>query len=151
MTPEEALARVVHLQAELAGENDLLALRPENSSEFLLRAAAVAVAVGGVDQVDAAIDRRVHDPLRRLEIDAAAEIIAAEPDDGDFKRGGSELTFLHRHGSLRSRQSQNLPCFVGRGDLAAEPAGDADHALDQEELRAVMHLVFLDAEQHLEA
>ena len=33
--------------------------------------------------------------------------------------------------SLRAREAQNPARFVGRGDLAPEPARDADHALDQ--------------------
>src|SRR5262245_42664282 len=67
------LAGVVHRHAELAREHDRFALLAENSSEPLLRAAFVAVAVGGVDQVDAQLDRLAYDPDRRREIDATAE------------------------------------------------------------------------------
>src|SRR2546428_27846 len=70
------LAGVIHREAELAREHDRLALLAENSSEPLLRAAFVAVAVGGVDQVDAELDRLAYDAARRRKIDAAAEIVA---------------------------------------------------------------------------
>src|SRR5262245_48034565 len=84
------LAGVVHRHAELAREHDRIALLAENSSKPLLRAAFVAVAVGGVDQVDAELDRLAYDAARRRKIDAAAEIVAAEADDGHFKRGAAE-------------------------------------------------------------
>src|SRR5262249_57701456 len=43
------LAGVIHRQAELAREHDCFALLAENSSQPLLPAALLAVAVGGVD------------------------------------------------------------------------------------------------------
>src|SRR4051812_27805024 len=80
------LAGVVHRPAELSCEHDVLALAAEDSSEPLFRAALVAVTVGGIDQVDAEVDRLVHDAAGRREIDAAAEIVAAETDDGNLER-----------------------------------------------------------------
>ena len=77
-------ARLLHRQAELGRQHDVLAARAENAAEKLFRAALVAVGVSGVDQRDAEIERAVHHALRRLEIGAAAEIVAAEPDGGDF-------------------------------------------------------------------
>ena len=71
------------------------ALVAEDLTERLLRAAPVAVAVGGVDQVDAELERAVHDAARRVEIDAAAEIIAAEPDHGYVESGVTEPALLH--------------------------------------------------------
>src|SRR5262244_2342056 len=89
------LAGVVHRHAELAREHDRFALLAENSSKPLLRAAFVAVAVGGVDQVDAELDRLAYDAARRRKIDAAAEIVAAEADDGHFERGATEPPLVH--------------------------------------------------------
>src|SRR5262245_34950982 len=71
----------VHRQAEFGREHDLSALLAEDFSEPLLRAALVAVTVGGVDQVDAEINGLVYDAARRCKIDTAAEIVAAETDD----------------------------------------------------------------------
>ena len=90
------LARLIHRHAELAREHDRFALLAENSSEPLLRAAFVAVAVGGVDEVDAQLDRLAYDPARRRKIDAAAEVVAAEADDRHFERGAAEPPFAHR-------------------------------------------------------
>src|SRR5262249_5841512 len=97
------LAGVVHRHAELAGEDDLSALRAEDAAERLLRSAAIAVCVGGVDQGAAEIDRLVHHPARRLEVDAAAEIVGAEPDGRDLEGGASESAFLHRRHCGRAR------------------------------------------------
>src|SRR5215831_11345297 len=90
------LAGLIHRHAELAREHDRFALLAENASEALLRAAFVAVAVGGVDQVDAELDRFAYNPARRRKIDAAAEVVSAEADDGHFKRGAAELALFHR-------------------------------------------------------
>jgi hypothetical protein len=87
---------IVHRQAEFGCEDDVFALFAEDSSEPLLRAAVVAVAVGGVDQVDPDLNRLVYDAARRLEIDAAAEIVAAEADDRHFECGAAEPAFVHR-------------------------------------------------------
>src|SRR5262249_33090299 len=69
------LAGVIHRQAELAREHDCFALLAENSSEPLLRAAFVAVAVGGVDQIDAQLDRLAYDPAPRREIPATPHLV----------------------------------------------------------------------------
>ena len=82
--------------SELGRQHDVVAARPENAAQRLLRTAAVAVAIGGVDHVDAEVEGLVHDGARRSEIDAAAEIIAAQPDDGDMEIGVAELAGLHR-------------------------------------------------------
>src|SRR6516162_5183400 len=89
------LAGVIHRQAELARQHDRFALLAENSSEPLLRAAFVAVAVGGVDQVDAELDRPAYDAARRRKIDAAAKIVAAEADDGHLERGAAKPPLVH--------------------------------------------------------
>src|SRR3954447_12849120 len=74
----------------------MLAFVAEDASELFLRAAPVAIAVGRVDQVDAERDRLVYHALRRREVDAAAEIVAAEPDHGHLERRGAQPACLHR-------------------------------------------------------
>src|SRR5262249_4876461 len=126
------LAPVVHRHAELAREHDRFALLAENASEPLLRAAFVAIAVGGVDEVDAELDRLFYDAARRRKIDAAAEVIAAEADDGHFERGAAKSALFHRRLiSLRAREPEDLPRLVGGGDFASQSARDARHALHQ--------------------
>src|SRR5262249_50679132 len=118
--------------AELAREHDRFALLIKNLPEPLLRAAFVAVAVGGVDQVDAELDRLAYDAARCRKIDAAAEIVAAEADDGHVERGAGEPALFHRRIiSLRVREPEDLPRLVGSGDLAPQPTRDAHHALHQ--------------------
>src|SRR5258708_10816758 len=74
------LALIIHRQAQFGREHHLFALWSKNSTELLLRAAPVAVAVGGVDQAYATIDRLMHGPARRPENEAAASAVSTEPD-----------------------------------------------------------------------
>src|SRR5207244_12743620 len=99
-----------------------LACVAQDASELVLRSAPVAVAVGGVDEVDAGRDRLVHHALGCCEIDAAAEIVAAEPDDRHFERGASEPPLLHGQSLLRRRQAEYAARLVRCGRLAAVPA-----------------------------
>src|SRR5215813_8166712 len=102
------LAGLIHRHAELAREHDRFALLAENSSEPLLRAAFVAVAVGGVDQVDTELDRLAYDAARRSKIDTAAEIVTAQADDGHFERGAAEPALFHRRSSHCARVSPRI-------------------------------------------
>jgi len=86
---------VVHRVAEFAGEDDVLAALAEDAAERLFRAAAVAVGVGGVEQGDAEVERLVHHRLRRREIDAATEVVAAQPDQRHPQAGLAEIAYLH--------------------------------------------------------
>src|SRR5262249_20621584 len=81
-------------------------------------------AVGGVDEVDAAFERGVDDPARRVEVDAAAEIVAAEPDHGHVERGTAEPAHLHdRFTPRRFRPDPIWP----RGRSRRTPTGRAAH------------------------
>ena len=80
--------RVVgHRVAELRGEHDPVAPPLERLAEQVLAAAAVAVDVRGVEERDPRVERGVHDRARALLVDARAEVVAAEPDDGDVGAG----------------------------------------------------------------
>src|SRR5262249_39891930 len=70
--------------------------RPQDLAQAGLRRATAAVRIRRVDQGDAEVERAVHHAARRREVHAAAEIVAAETDNGDFEIGGSELAGLHR-------------------------------------------------------
>ncbi len=65
-----------------------------------MAAAEAAIDVRGVEQRDAEIERLVHDPARGFEIDASAEIVAAQSDDGDLQSRASEPALLHDGSSL---------------------------------------------------
>ena len=75
---------------------------PRSSPEEAFRVAAVAVDVGGVEQRDARVERAMHDALRRLEVDAAAEVVAAEADQRDAQARAADVAQFH-YVSLRSR------------------------------------------------
>jgi len=75
-------ARIV---AELRGEDDAVAAPLEQLAEEAL-AVAVAVDVGRVEEVDAGVEGGVDDLPRPREVDAAAEVVAAEPDARNGQR-----------------------------------------------------------------
>jgi hypothetical protein len=75
---------VAHRPAELGADDGALPLALQRLSEELLRPAASAVDVRGVEQRDAEVERLAHDLLRLRGIDAHAEVVAAEPDRRDL-------------------------------------------------------------------
>ncbi len=86
---------VVHRHGKLCGENDVLAPLTKDLSEAGFRSASLAIDVGGVEQRDAEIDGAMDDLARRFEIDAAAEVIAAEANAADAQAGPAEIADLH--------------------------------------------------------
>ena len=72
----------------------LVTSRAERATEKFL-ALPFAVNVGRVEEVDAGIDRGIDDLLCAFGIDAPAEIVAAEADDGDIER--PDLALFHRN------------------------------------------------------
>ena len=113
------LAFVVHRHAEFGDQHDILAAGAERLPQDRLRSAAVAVNVGGVENRDAGIERRVHDVARGRRIEPAAEIIAAEPERRDTQVRRAELTLTHA-GSPPARPAR-FP-HSRRGSDRAPPA-----------------------------
>src|SRR5262245_43025822 len=70
-----------------------------------------AVDVGGVEEVDARVERRAHHTLRGGFVDAHAEVVATEADRGDTKR--PERTEVHQESiqasGLRARTREAKP------------------------------------------
>src|SRR5260370_678974 len=97
VAPRRALEPLllVHGHAELGRQHDFLAPVAEDLPQGFLRAAEIAVDVGRIEQGDAELECLVDDLARRLEIDAPAEIVAAQADDGDREAGASERALLH--------------------------------------------------------
>ena len=85
---------------ELGGEHYVLAPVAERGAEKLLGARA-AVDVGGVEEVDPGVDRLIDDGLGLVLVDAHAEVVAAEADNGDLEAGAAERFVLHGGGSFR--------------------------------------------------
>ncbi len=85
-------ALVVHRHAELRRDDRPIASVGECAPEELL-ALGRAVDVGGVEEVDARIERGVDDALGGGGVDAHPEVVAAEADDRDAQR--SDRTMLH--------------------------------------------------------
>src|SRR5450759_87991 len=83
-----------HVVAELGG-NDHVGAMPfsdkEPADQFL--APAVSVHVGGIEEVDPRVQRRVDDILGARLVDAHAEIVAAQAHDRDFER--ADLSLFH--------------------------------------------------------
>ena len=87
-----AFALLVHRHAELRRDDRPTASFGERAAEELL-ALGRAVDVGGVEEVDAGIERGVDDALGGGLVDAHPEVVAAEADDRDAQR--SDRTMLH--------------------------------------------------------
>src|SRR5436305_180956 len=93
------LCPVAHVVAELRRENDVVAPPFEHPSEQILASAAVAVDVGGVEQRHAVIERRVDDRTRPLQVDTAAEVVAAEADHRHGRTALPQRAHPHGRGS----------------------------------------------------
>ena len=83
---------------------------PRTCADEFLRLAAAAIDVGGVEVIDADGDRAVDDLARRIEVDAAAEIVAAEADQRDAQIGRAERAEFHG----------GVPCR-GKGEVYGWP------------------------------
>ena len=90
---------------ELRRDHGAVAPPGERAAEEEL-AVAVAVALGGVEERDPGVERRVDDGARLRLVDPPAEVVAAEPDDGDDEAGRAEVPLAHRP-NLRG------PCNAG--------------------------------------
>ena len=96
--------RIEHLRAEEQLLPDRRSLRLQPSADVAF-AAAAAVRVGGVEEIDAGIDRAIHQverlrlglahaEKRRRRADAA-EVAAAEPQARNLKAGRSQSSIVH--------------------------------------------------------
>ena len=86
---------LVHGAAEFGGQDDALAVLAEDLAEDGFRTAALAVGIRGIEKGDAQVDGLVNDFAGSLQIDAQAEVIAAEAYDGDVRSGVTEFAQLH--------------------------------------------------------
>ena len=125
---EAAVVRPLrHRSVHLGGEHDLLAsvtaLREPVADDRLRRARALvaAVPVGGVEEVDAVIERLVHDHERVALRRERSEVHGAETQLADAQRRTSESPVLHA-----VRPPARVRSIV-RPALATGSVGDRDH------------------------
>ena len=121
------LREVRHLFVEggaiaLGGQHHLVAAAGlgEPAPDDLLGAAAMpltAVAVGGVEEVDARVEGAVHDGVRVLFRGVRAEVHGAEHDARDEKAGTTEVGVLHGVLQLTAPPPYPRPA-CGGGDFA---------------------------------
>ncbi len=71
--------------AELRGQDDLVPALAEDLAERTLGPADPAISVRGVEQGDAGVEGRVHHRASPVHVEAAAEVVAAEPDDRNLQ------------------------------------------------------------------
>ena len=87
----------LRLDAELGGDDDLVAAAGERAAEQLL-VVVRAVQLGGVEEGDAELDRPVQRGDRLVGVGLAVEgghAHAAEAEGGDGESAGSQLSLLH--------------------------------------------------------
>ena len=77
---------VAHVAAELRRQHHLVAATAQELAEHSLAPAPAAVDVGRVEERDAGGDRRIDDGARAVEVEPAAEVVAAEPHPRDPQR-----------------------------------------------------------------
>ena len=90
---------VAHVAAELRREHHLVAAAAQELAEHPLAPALAAVDIGRVEEGDAGGDGRIDDGAGAVNVDPAAEVVAAEPHARDPKRAQRHL--LHRTQSNR--------------------------------------------------
>ena len=81
--------RVAHRPTELGRDHGAVAPALERRAENLL-ARAATIDVRGVEEVHTRIECRMHDPRGAARIETAAEVVAADADDGDAETRGAQ-------------------------------------------------------------
>ena len=121
-----AVAHVRALVAELGREHDLVPAAREHLAEGELGPAVLAVGFGGVEERDARVDRRVDHRAGPLQVEAAAEVVAAEADHRDEQPGVTEGSIAHGRHHTDARRTSRTAAWRRRGRRAgAARAGGA--------------------------
>jgi hypothetical protein len=90
---------VVELPTELCCYDDFVPLLSQTAANeyFTIR---TAIGIRGIEEIDARVERGVDDFARAGLVEAAAEIVTAEADSGDFER--TDRTLFHQLYFLKS-------------------------------------------------
>ena len=94
-----AVAGFVELHAELGGDDGLAPPAGERAAEIFF-AVAFIVDVGGIEEIDAGIERHLDHAGGLRGVDAPAEIVASQTGEGDFQ--SSDFAAL-RSGCLHNK------------------------------------------------
>ena len=122
-----AVVRVLaHRRHELGGQHDLVAPALERLADDLLRLAA-GVHVGGVDEVDAAVERGVDDldAVVVVAVAPGAEHHRPEAVAADLDPGGTERGAFHASDPTQIRRGRRRGATVARWRGRYGPAGAA--------------------------
>ena len=110
--------------------------------------AALAIGIGGVEQRDAEIERLVDHLAGRLEIDAAAEVVAAETDRRHAQAGCAEIAdFQAGLPCSEVEQASHILAAFG-GLVKIEQRSDGDDAGRIDPLLALIVVPFDMAQVH---
>jgi hypothetical protein len=94
---------VIHGAAELGRDHDIAAARAQYPAQKILRSAAIAVIVGGVEERDAGGDRLIDDGAALLQIAAHGEIVATQADCRHEQVRIADFAHLHEYPILENR------------------------------------------------
>jgi hypothetical protein len=86
----------LHVHAELGGQHDVVAPALEGGAEQLLRGAVRgAVDVRGVEQRYPGVERRIDDLAGAVRVELAAEVVAADADNGHDQARRTQSAVAH--------------------------------------------------------
>ncbi len=94
--------------AELGGEHDLVPAALQDLSQGEFGRALAAVGLGGVEERDALVNGGVDDRPGLLDIETAAEVIAAEAYYRDEQAGVTQGSIAHGSASYARRPAGSL-------------------------------------------
>ncbi len=146
--------RALHVHPELGGDHEVVAAPLERLAEQLLAGALAAVDVGGVEQRDADVLGGVEDVADAVEVDPAAERVAADADGADHQARVAQRAVGHLAHAVdpsqraswssavacRSRSRTQKPwCSNSSLSTVREALGDAPAACVRRPAGAVGH------------
>ena len=103
-----AVAHVGVPVAELGGEHDLVPAALQDLSQGEFGRARAAVGLGGVEERDALVDGGVDDRPGLLDVETAAEVVAAEAYYRDEQAGVTQGSVAHGSASYARRPAASL-------------------------------------------
>src|SRR2546423_3772582 len=98
-----------HVHAELARQDDLIAATAQDFPEQPLTPALTAVDVGGVEERDSAVQRRVDHRAGPLEPYPTAEVVAAQAQDRDEQIAEFALAHADEASDRRADRAPGQP------------------------------------------
>jgi hypothetical protein len=100
-----ALDTALMVKPEFSGEDQIFAAVAKGRAQETLGAAKIAIGVGGIDEIDACLDRGIDNGLGLLKVEPTSEIVASEAECGNGKTGAAECALDHRSGSAAAHRA----------------------------------------------